>query len=79
MKKAVKTVLSTLAIFFVDVPFAFADGNPYEPYNPYAPHTPLPTGFDDTNLFYITALGVFAIGMTILAVAKAIKKNIPKN
>ncbi len=74
MKKLFPTILALLMICFTNVDIALASGgNPYGPYNPYVPHAPLPTGFGDTDTFYLVALVAFTVGMIILAIAKNLK------
>ena len=55
---------------------AFASGNPYGPYTPYIPHIPVPTGFEDTSVFYIIAAVVFVLGMGFLTTAKILKNKL---
>lgn len=73
MRKLI-AVASTVAMFFlVNVSSVLADANPYGPYQPYEPHKPIPTGFDDTSIFYIAGFITFTAGMTILSAVKYLK------
>lgn len=75
MKKILTTILTIILLGFVNINTVLADGgNPYGPYNPYKPHTPLPTGFGDTDIFYLIALVTFTTGMIILAIVKKLDK-----
>lgn len=73
MRKLFTAILTIAMISLLSVAPVLASGNPYGPYNPYVPHDPLPTGFGDTNTFYLVALVAFTLGMTILAIAKNLK------
>lgn len=73
MRKLYTALLAVIMISTLNVTLVLADGNPYGPYNPYEPHKPLPTGFGDTNTFYLAALVAFSAGMIILAIAKNLK------
>ncbi len=72
MKKFIAIALTVSTTFLVNVSTVLADGNPYGPYNPYD-HEPIPTGFEDTNIFYITALITFTTGMVLLSTVKRLK------
>ena len=73
MRKLYPAILAAILISAINVSSVLASGNPYGPYNPYEPHEPLPTGFGDTNTFYLVALVAFTVGMIILAIAKDLK------
>ncbi|NLZ24377.1 hypothetical protein GX888_01335 [Candidatus Dojkabacteria bacterium] len=73
MRKLITIVLTIATFLFINVPSVLADANPYGPYQPYEPHKPIPTGFDDTSIFYIAALVTFTVGMSILAIIKHLK------
>ncbi len=73
MRKLLSALLAATMISTVYSAPVLASGNPYGPYNPYEPHVPLPTGFGDTNTFYLIALVAFTVGMIILAIAKDLK------
>ena len=73
MRKLFSAILTIAMISFFSVAPVLASGNPYGPYNPYEPHKPLPTGFGDTDTFYLVALVAFTVGMVILAIAKTLK------
>ena len=73
MRKLFSATLAAILISTINVSSVLASGNPYGPYNPYEPHEPLPTGFGDTNTFYLVALVTFTVGMIILAIAKDLK------
>lgn len=73
MRKLYSAILAFAMISTLSVAPVLASGNPYGPYNPYEPHVPLPTGFGDTNTFYLVALVAFTVGMIILAIAKDLK------
>lgn len=75
MKKLITTALAVAILFSTNVSNILADGNPYGPYNPYEPHKPIPTGLEDTTIFYIIGLIIFAVGMSSLAVAKILKEK----
>lgn len=75
MKKLITAILAVVILFSTNVSGILADGNPYGPYNPYEPHEPIPTGFEDTTIFYIIALVIFTIGMSSLSVAKILKEK----
>lgn len=75
MRKLI-AVLSTVVILSIsNFTMVFADGNPYEPYNPY-PHNPVPTGFEDTGIFYLVAAIAFVLGMGFLTTAKILKTKL---
>lgn len=73
MRKLYTAILTVVTFFTLDVSSAFADKSPYGPYNPYQPHKPIPTGFEDTTIFYIAALATFTVGMIVLAIVKILK------
>lgn len=74
MRKLYSAILAVAMISLVNAQVALASGgSSYGPYNPYTPHDPLPTGFGDTEIFYLIALVAFTVGMIILAVAKNLK------
>ncbi len=73
MRKLFSAILAVISIFFLNASSVLASGNPYGPYNPYTPHKPLPTGFGDTNIFYLAAFVAFTVGMIVLAIAKNLK------
>jgi len=74
MRKLYTVALTIATFFLVNVSTVLADtSNPYGPYTPYEPHIPVPTGFDDTSIFYIAALATFTTGMTVLAIVKNLK------
>jgi hypothetical protein len=73
MRKLITAVLTVATFFLMNITSIYADGNPYGPYQPYQPHKPIPTGFDDTSIFYITAGILFIIGMSVLATVKNLK------
>lgn len=76
MKKIITAILTIILLGLANTNVALASGgNPYGPYNPYTPHDPLPTGFGDTNIFYLVALVAFTTGMIILAIAKNLKEK----
>ncbi|MGI5898007.1 MAG: hypothetical protein ACOX6Q_02500 [Candidatus Dojkabacteria bacterium] len=72
MRKLFTAILAVITIF-LNTTSVFASGNPYGPYNPYEPHKPLPTGFGDTDMFYLIAFIAFTVGMIVLAIAKNLK------
>lgn len=74
MRKLYTVALTIATFFLVNVSAVLADtSNPYDPYTPYEPHEPIPTGFDDTSIFYMAALTTFTAGMTVLAIVKNLK------
>jgi hypothetical protein len=74
MRKLYSAILAVAMISLVNAQVALASGgSSYGPYNPYTPHDPLPTGFGDTEIFYLVALVAFTVGMIVLAVAKNLK------
>lgn len=73
MRKLTTVLLTVLTILPLTVTKVFADGNIYEPYSPYNPHKPVPTGLEDTAVFYFAALVLFVIGMSLLATVKIFK------
>jgi hypothetical protein len=73
MRKLLSALLAATMFSTIYIAPVLASGNPYGPYNPYEPHVPLPTGFGDTNTFYLIALVAFTVGMIILAIAKDLK------
>jgi len=73
MRKLIATVFTAAVLFSVNVSNVLADGNPYGPYKPYEPHKPIPTGFEDTTIFFIAALVSFTLGMSLLSVVKTMK------
>lgn len=74
MRKLYSAILAVAMISLVNAQVALASGgSSYGPYNPYTPHDPLPTGFGDTQIFYLVALVAFTVGMIVLAVAKNLK------
>jgi len=73
MRKLIATVFTAVVLFSVNVSNVLADGNPYGPYKPYEPHKPIPTGFEDTTIFFIAALVTFTLGMSLLSVVKTMK------
>ena len=76
MRKLI-TVLSAVTILSIsNITTVFADGGTYGPYNPYIPHIPVPTGFENTSLFYILAIAAFVLGMGFLTTAKILKKKL---
>ena len=50
-----------------------ADGYPSAPYTPYTPHIPVPTGLEDTSIFYLFAAVTFVLGMSVLSTVKALR------
>ncbi len=74
MRKLFAIVLAVATTFLINVSTVFADGNPYGPYNPYG-HEPIPTGFEDTSIFYIAAGVTFITGMIILSTVKRLKEE----
>lgn len=76
MRKLI-TVLSAVVILSIsNISMVFASGNPYGSYTPYNPHIPVPTGFEDTSVFYIAAAVVFVLGMGFLTTAKILKNKL---
>lgn len=73
MRKLLTAILAVATLFLMNATSTYADGNPYGPYQPYQPHKPVPTGFDDTSIFYIAAGAAFVIGMSVLATVKYLK------
>lgn len=73
MRKLITATIAVFILFTLNVSSAFADVNPYGPYNPYKPHKPIPTGFEDTTIFYIAAVALFIVGMSVLAIVKILK------
>ncbi|HBB64459.1 hypothetical protein A3K02_01115 [candidate division WS6 bacterium RIFOXYD1_FULL_33_8] len=74
MKKLITAILTVSTLFLLNVSSVLADtSNPYGPYTPYEPHKPVPTGFDDTSIFYIAGLITFIVGMSILSTVKIFK------
>jgi len=74
MRKSIAVSLAVIATFLINASTVFADGNPYGPYNPYI-HEPIPTGFEDTSIFYIAAGISFITGMAILSTVKRLKEE----
>ncbi len=74
MRKLFAVALTVATTFLVNVSTVFADGNPYDPYKPYG-HEPIPTGFEDTTIFYIAAGITFMTGMSILSAVKRLKEE----
>ncbi len=72
MRKLYAVILTVTTSFLTNVSAIYADGNPYGPYNPYD-HKPIPTGFEDTSIFYIAAVITFTTGMIILSTVKNLK------
>jgi len=72
MRKLYAATLTVVTSLLANVSTVFADGNPYGPYNPYD-HKPIPTGFEDTTIFYIAAVITFTTGMIILSTVKNLK------
>ncbi len=72
MKKLITVVLTLATTFLVNVSSVLADGGTYGPYNPYD-HKPIPTGFEDTSIFYIAGILTFTTGMVVLAIVKYLK------
>ena len=75
MKKLFTVILTVAALFFANISEVLADGNPYGPYTPYQPHIPVPTGLEDTIIFYVAALVVFVLGMSTLATVNILEKR----
>lgn len=73
MKKIATAIMTVAVLFFANVSSVLAQANPYGPYNPYQPHNPVPTGLEDTTIFYIAAGTTFVLGMSVLAIAKILK------
>jgi len=73
MRKLFSAILTIAITSLFSVAPVLAKGNSYGAYNPYEPHEPLPTGFGDTDTFYLVALVAFTVGMIILAIAKNLK------
>ena len=74
--KKLMAVLITVVTFFTSVATeVFADGYPTGPYIPYQPHVPVPTGLEDTSLFYILASVAFVLGMSVLTSVKVLKNK----
>lgn len=73
MKKIATAIMTVAVLFLSNVSTVFADANPYGPYSPYQPHKPIPTGFEDTSIFYIAAGITFTLGLSVLAIAKILK------
>jgi len=76
MRKLIAVISAVLLLSVSNISAVFADGNPYGIYNPYHPHTPVPTGLEDTTIFYIVAAGLFVLGMSFLATAKILKNKL---
>ena len=74
MRKLYAVALTVATFFLVNVSQVLADANPYGPYQPYD-HKPIPTGFDDTSIFYIAGLVTFTTGMVILSTVKHLKEK----
>jgi hypothetical protein len=72
MRKLYAVTLTVVTSLLANVSTVYADGNPYGPYNPYD-HKPIPTGFEDTTIFYIAAVITFTTGMIILSTVKNLK------
>ncbi len=72
MRKLYAVALTVTTSLLANVSAVYADGNPYGPYNPYD-HKPIPTGFEDTSIFYIAAVITFTTGMIILSTVKNLK------
>ena len=72
--KKLTALLAVAVAFLTNASAAFADGNIYGPYNPYI-HEPIPTGFEDTSIFYIGAAITFITGMVILSTVKRLKNE----
>mgnify|MGYP007050196690 CR=1 FL=1 len=74
MRKLNTVLLTVATTLLINVSSVFADANPYGPYNPYT-HDPIPTGFEDTTIFYIAAGITFITGMSILSTVKRLKRE----
>ncbi len=74
MRKSIAVSLAVVATLLVNVSTVLADGGSYGPYNPYI-HEPIPTGFEDTSIFYIAAGISFITGMAILSTVKRLKEE----
>ncbi len=72
MRKLYAVILTVTTSFLANVSAIYADGGTYGPYNPYD-HKPIPTGFEDTSIFYIAAVITFTTGMIILSTVKNLK------
>ena len=72
--KKLTAILSVAVTLLSNASAVFATGNVYGPYNPYD-HKPIPTGFEDTSIFYIGAAITFIIGMVILSTVKRLKNE----
>jgi hypothetical protein len=77
MRKLTAVALTVATFLLVNVPSVLADASPYDPYQPYEPHKPIPTGFDDTSIFYIAGIITFTTGMVILSTVKHLKDKHP--
>lgn len=73
MKMLFTVILTVATLFSGNITEVLADGNPYGPYTPYTPHIPVPTGLEDTIIFYLAALVVFILGMSTLATVNVLK------
>ena len=70
MKKLIAVALTVATTFLVNVSTVLADTTgPYVPYD----HKPVPTGFDDTSIFYMAAMITFTTGMGMLSTVKYLK------
>jgi hypothetical protein len=70
--KKLSTVIATAAMLFsLNITTAMADGGSV--YNPYIPHKPVPTGLEDTTIFFAVALILFILGLGTLATVKILK------
>jgi len=74
MNKLIAVSLTAVATSLINTSTVLADGNPYGPYNPYI-HEPIPTGFEDTSIFYLAAGITFITGMIVLSTVKRLKKE----
>ena len=72
--KKLTALLAVAVTFLLNASAIFATGNVYGPYNPYE-HKPIPTGFEDTSIFYIGAAITFITGMVILSTVKRLKNE----
>lgn len=74
--KKLMAVLITVVTFFTNITTeVLADGYPAGPYIPYQPHIPVPTGLEDTSIFYILATVAFVLGMSVLTSVKVLKNK----
>ena len=71
MKKLSTVIATVVTLFSLNITTVMADGGSV--YNPYIPHKPVPTGLEDTTIFFLIALVLFVLGISTLATVKILK------